>query len=393
MQQVVCGYYKIQFEAECTERFLNMCHHHRLDLWAFHCEKKSGSLCVSRRDLGKIRELMEKAQMHVTDETAHGLPHALRRVCTYKLILPGLFLCLLILFALSRIVWSIHIVGNSQTSTQSILTFLEQEMTITHGMAKSGIQCDKIASGIRFHFPQVIWVSAKVKGTQLLIELQENQLQAEEEETAEPPSMDICASRDGVVTDIFVRSGTPEVTVGQACQKGDVLISGSVPIYNDGQEVVRTKQVVPDGDVYLKTSYSYYESFPLQYQKQVYTGVKKDAFFIQIGPYRFESAHSKGKKETLNQSVITSQLRITEYFLLPVYWGNIQREYYEIQHLRYTDEDAKEKTYGNLIAFLEKLMEKGVQICENNVRIELHDDQCIASGKIQVIEKAGTKSS
>ena len=43
----------------------------------------------------------------------------------------------------------------------------------------------------------------------------------------------------------------------------------------------------------------------------------------------------------------------------------------------------------DLYDFLNKIQEKGVQIFENNVKIEFDTNYCIAKGAVILIEKAG----
>ena len=57
----------------------------------------------------------------------------------------------------------------------------------------------------------------------------------------------------------------------------------------------------------------------------------------------------------------------------------------------YTKEEAVRKSQGILDKFLFKNKEKGVQILENNVKIEAGLKTCTAEGIITFIEKAGNR--
>ena len=54
-------------------------------------------------------------------------------------------------------------------------------------------------------------------------------------------------------------------------------------------------------------------------------------------------------------------------------------------------EQAKKQAQNNLDNFLKKFQEKGVQIFQNDVKIETTDSICIAQGTIYLIEKAGKR--
>ena len=82
-------------------------------------------------------------------------------------------------------------------------------------------------------------------------------------------------------------------------------------------------------------------------------------------------------------------LRITENFVLPVSLGKISVKTYEKRKETYTDEEARAEAFQRLQEYEEKLMEKGVQISANNVKIEVDHKTCISSGRLEIIEKIG----
>ena len=63
-----------------------------------------------------------------------------------------------------------------------ILDYLESEQVV-HGMRKSQVDCKEIQSMIRIEFPDIIWVSAEVKGTRLIIRVRENMETEVQEDT------------------------------------------------------------------------------------------------------------------------------------------------------------------------------------------------------------------
>lgn len=82
---------------------------------------------------------------------------------------------------------------------------------------------------LREEFSNITWVSAKIEGTQLILEIKENVDGYVTEETPEGP-FSLAASKDGIVSSIITRSGTPMVLPGTPCKKGDVLVSGEIAV-------------------------------------------------------------------------------------------------------------------------------------------------------------------
>ena len=89
-----------------------------------------------------------------------------------------------------------------------------------------------------------------------------------------------------------------------------------------------------------------------------------------------------------DEEVSLQQLYLTENFALPFYFGYRQKFPFEIQKETYSEHEAKEKASQNYQKFHRNLSEKGLQISENHVTIELNDTSCITKGTLRVIERA-----
>ena len=57
-----------------------------------------------------------------------------------------------------------------------------------------------------------------------------------------------------------------------------------------------------------------------------------------------------------------------------------------------TEDAAKKQAIQRLYAYEEKLIEKGVQISENNVKIEIDHKTCVSKGFLEIIEKIGEET-
>lgn len=75
-------------------------------------------------------------------------------------------------------------------------------------------------------YNDISWVSAKITGTKLVVQIKEADLKADEEKSAAPG--DIVADSDGMIESIVVRRGTAAVAPGDWVRAGDVLIYGKV---------------------------------------------------------------------------------------------------------------------------------------------------------------------
>jgi similar to stage IV sporulation protein len=76
---------------------------------------------------------------------------------------------------------------------------------------------------------------------------------------------------------------------------------------------------------------------------------------------------------------------------LPVFWGKVQIVEYKSEKKLYSKEEAIDLGKKQLKEFCEKLIEKGVQIVENNVKIHIGKNSCKIDGNIIIIEKTGMR--
>lgn len=283
--------------------------------------------------------------------------------------------------------------GNHANSTYAILAFLEQK-GVHHGIWKNRIVCQDISAEVRQAFPNITWVSTKIQGTQLIVEVKENVdgYQEQEEDLQEESACDLIAEKAGTVVRIVTRSGIPKVSEGTVCEQGDVLVSGEIPIVDDSGETIRYEYVHADSDIYLMTRYYYYREFERNYVHREYEEETSDVPFLEIGDYRLNLDFFGEKSEKTVSYEDRHQLFLTENFALPVFYGTINRRAYKEKDQIYSEEECREIAKQQMGQYEKELEKIGVQISENNVKIEITDTACIAKGEFLVIEQAAKEA-
>ena len=383
------GYVRIRLQGYSPERFLNLCKARSLSLWDLQNVGNAYEMNLSIRDFRKIRPLCRKAHARVSIRERHGLPFFLYRNRKRKMFPIGIAACCLLLYLLSLFVWNIRIEGNRIRSNDVILDYLAEEGVVP-GMGKPKVDCKKIQSLLRIHFPDVTWVSARLKGTELVIRIRENQdLTPEaENESLSDSYTDLVAKRDGVITGILVRSGTARVQPGAEITKGTLLISGTVELLNDNGDVTEVQEKAADGDVWARTVYPYEERFLLAHEERRFTGRRRYGISLKV------AGRSLSVSDPRSFSLYTTAekeypLRLTESFYLPFTVGIQQRSEYKVSTEAYTKKEAEELARANLKEFLNNLIQKGVQIVENDVTIDSGRNFCVSKGQIVALEEIG----
>ena len=383
------GYVRVRLTGYSPERFLNLCKAHHIEIWDLQNNGSYYEMNLSIRDFRRLKPLRRKTKAHLLVIKRYGLPFFLHRYRHRKMFVVGIFLCIAFLYTMSLYIWNIHIEGNYSRTTNVILDYLESE-NIVHGMKKSEVDCKEIQSMIRIRFPDIIWVSAEIRGTRLLIRIRENMdsIPAKEETIQEEPR-DIVASREGIVTSVLVRSGVSKIQVGDEVEPGQLLILGRIDILNDSGEVSGYQYTAADADVYARTTYTYYDEFVLSHEVRHPTGKKRYGIYAKVGGKTISLKLQPGFERF---SVLNTEypVKLTENFYLPLTFGSTLYEEYEIYTESYSKVEAEALAEANLNEFVENLAQKGVQIIENNVKIEVGTNICRAVGTITALEEIGS---
>lgn len=381
------GYLLIEMSGYSPERFINLCRNKNILLWELRKTQQGYSFFMSLDGYRQIRPIARKTRTWPLIQKRYGLPFLFSRYKKRKSFFTGIFLGVAILYFLSLFIWDITLEGQ-YTHTEEVMIKYLKEISVYPGILKNKIDCKNIEENIRKKYTDIGWVSAEIKGTRLHIKITETNMPALYE--TQVKESHIIADHDGIVTSIVTRKGTPLVKKGDVVKKGDILISGIVPILGDGDVLIKNNIVAADGDVMLKTTYDYKDSFPLTYQKKIYTGESKEVYGISLFEQNLFFYNPLKKFLSFEKyDIIVDEKNFTlgKNFVLPITW--IKKEYQEYSEStkKYTKNEAEAIAQEKINLYLEKIIEKKVLIHENNVKILVGNSECVAEGKLVVEEK------
>lgn len=391
--QFLRGYVKIRLVGYSPERFINLCSYHNILLWNIENAGDDYEMYITVKGFRKLKPILKKTKTKIIILDRCGLPFFLHKYRKRKMFFIGLVLASFMLYILSLFIWDIHIEGNYSRTTDVILDYLNQEH-ISHGIAKKDVDCQEVETLLRGEFNDIIWASAEIRGTRLIIRVQENTDTdtGKKQEDDGSSVTDLVADKDGMITSMITRNGTPQVSVGSVVKEGDPLVIGRVDVIGDDGSVVNYQYRSADADIYAKTAYDYTDEFSMNYTQKNYTGAHKYHVSIQLMQKKWNAFTPKIPYDTYDVVTDEYPLKIGENFYLPLSLGISKIQEYQEEQKRYTDQEAAELANRHLEEFYEKLRKKGVQIVENNVKIGIDGDVCRASGKLTLIEKIGTRT-
>lgn len=243
---------------------------------------------------------------------------------------------------------------------------------------------------IRQAFPGVVWVSAKLEGTCLIIDIREN------DEIPQPTdvladtltSWDLTAPWNGTVVSIITRMGMPQVKPGDVCKKGDILVSGSVAILDNDSQIQRYEYVRADADIVIKTQFPYYDEFSRTVTVKSYPGEQESYPFFTFFGTDISWYHAPKNNSEIYR--IERRLTLTPSFYLPITVGKIITVPYEKKSYCYTPKESLELSQKHLQNFLKNLVREDALILSRNIRTRLTANRCRSQGYV-IIQIPGSE--
>ena len=385
------GYVKIRVEGYSPERLLNLCNAHKILLWGVENQELIYEMYVSVKDYKRMRPLVKKTRTKIILLEKHGFPFFLHKFRKRKMFFAGILLCVTVIYVLSLFIWNIHFEGNVSQSNEELLQYLES-IEVSHGTRKTEIICENIETKLRSQYPNMLWVSAEMRGTRIIIQIKENTdediISNIEVKNDEPVS--IITEKAGVIESIIVRQGTPVVAEGDEVEAGQTLVEGYYPIKNDAAEIIRYEGVPADADIYLIAMDNYQDSFSVTYKEKIYTDKKRLGIKIILFDKIYEFSPKLPFKQ-YDKTEDIKEIHITENFYLPF---SVELDWY----LEYIEEEKeyKKEELAELANFrylnkYKNILQKGVQIIEKDVRIDNDGKLCKVGGYVTLRIPVTTK--
>ena len=348
------------------ERFFNLCRMKKIRIWDITKTDKGCQFSIGAADYLQLKEPLKKCGMKLVILRKTGLPFFMFRYRKHYSFVAGMLLAASLLQIMSMFVWEIEVDGNSYYTDNVIVSYL-QGNDVYVGCRMSKVMCDSLEQKIRKDFDDITWVSARLEGTRLVVEIEENNTASAKEKEQTPCSLK--ASKSGIIARMITRRGTPLVKKGDQVEKGDLLVSGLLPIYNDSQEIVGYEKTNASADVWIKYEENIEITIPRSQTVRHYTSKKVHLGLVLFG-HRFCLPQSLMASDQEELYIEQHQWKLFEHFYLPFYNEEYCLMKYENATVCYDDESLKKQADQKYLEFIIQLEKLGVEIIENNVTIE-----------------------
>ncbi len=387
--QYIKGYVTIKVWGYSVERLLNLCGNHDILVWGIKDHGDYHTMNISVRGFFALKPLLKKTGTRAAVLQRYGLPFFVSKMCRRKIFVIGLVACMAFWILTSGYIWNIKIEGNFALTEDVLLDYLESQGVHT-AMKKSNLKIEDLERALREDYDLITWTSVQLNGTTLLVHIKENEMpeydQTGQSQTGE--GMDLVASRSGTVSYIITRSGVPQVALGDTVEKGDILVSGAVPVYNEDTTVRKYQFVKSDADIILRYGEDICVEKNIAYEEKRYTGEQEDIWVLGAGDKEWSLRFRKIPYAAYDSSEEKKQVQLLDHLYLPFSYGQKTVREYEIIEQKHTEEEMKTLMQEEWDKIISTLEEKGVQIAEKNVTIKKNDTKWVLTAHMQLEESA-----
>jgi len=233
--QYLRGYVTIEVRGFSIERFMNMAAHRGLYIWDVSYHGAAVRMNVSIKAFRKLKDLAKKSNSRFRIVAKKGAPFTIHKFRKRKLFPIGIIFFVALLYYLSGFIWLVEIQGNERVENEQILEFLETN-GVRIGVRKADIDRFLIERELITHFDDISFINIGIRGTRATVTVAETLPREVIVDKSRP--CDIIAKRDGVISSIFVSTGTPMVREGDVVLAGDVLVSGTIVAGLDYEAII-----------------------------------------------------------------------------------------------------------------------------------------------------------
>lgn len=387
------GYLSLRIIGYSPERFLNACSHKKIEIWGLRPVDHGYEFYLSVKAFKNLKPILKKTETKVIILQKFGLPFLLYRKRKRNGFFVGIAGGIFLLYILTLFVWRIDIQGNLTYTEETLLRFLEEHQ-VKYGSLKTHVDCTKIVMELREEYEDILWVSAHIQGTKLVICVKENEDaiaksndQDEEEKTKK--AYDLVADVNGKITDMIVRKGTVKMKEGDKVQKGEVLVSGYIPIKNDAGEIVDYQYETADAKIVGISNLTYQDEISQIYIEKKIQNIQKQEYELLIGNYRISLGGIKNNYSAFEMESRQYPLKITDQFSLPVFLVCRKAIPYQPVEKSYTETEVQTLLSERFDYYCKDLEKKGVEILQNNVKIYRGSHVATAKGTLVVRQEIG----
>ncbi|MDQ7092290.1 sporulation protein YqfD [Desulfosporosinus sp. PR] len=344
----------------------------------YHTQKSERGMRARLKldDFRRLRRAARLTHTRVHIIAKYGWPFVAARWWRRKGLIAGVIVIAAGLTFLSQLVLLISVSGNRNIQSVEILEKAEKLGLRTWTYSK-GLDLNQIAKTLQEELPDAAWIGLERNGTEIIIKVSEKRRPSIPKEAG-----NLVASHAGLVKEIMVIQGIPQVHEGEIVRAGQVLIAKTpnpVPPTKPnavGQKTNPVKSSVPTpptsaakGFVRGRVWYSAEQQISLVEDKLEESGRVADGWGIKFGSRVIMVTMQNSPFAQADQEVLSHSFQPWRNWRFPV--EVIQIKYKELHkvHIQRSIAEARQLAEESARADVMKKISPGAQIVEETVKV------------------------
>ena len=254
---------------------------------------KEIDLIIDYQDLDQVLKL--KTIYNIKIVRYYGKLRIIKRIKKDIFILLSLLIGLLLIYALSNVIFKVEVIHSNNNIIKLVTKELEDNGIKKYKFAKSYQDVEKIKKKILEDNKDTLeWLEIIREGTKYTVRVEERIINNKPKDNK---IYNIVASKNAVIKNIYAESGEKVRSNNTYVKKGDIVISSDITLPNN-EKISKTASGKVSGEVW----YSINIEYPYQYHEVKYTGNKKKVLVLNLLNKRI-SFFDFHKYKTFNRNI------------------------------------------------------------------------------------------
>lgn len=373
------GYLILELYGDSKGRFINLCKNKDIEIMQLFQIAQVWYCKIKCSDYKKLKGLLKKTKCGCKIKEKRGFPFVWRKIRERRGIILGCLIFFLIISQCKERIWNISVEGGFLHTREQILQVMEEELEVYGGVRSDQVDCFEIEKRLRLDYNEIGWISVEKRGCRLYVMLNESVMPQETGKQNNPGH--IVAAQDGIVRRLEVMAGIPQVKIGEEVKKGDILISGIVPVVGDYEALLRNEPVVARGTVFLESEFSYQARYSMLYEQKKYKNNRSGLEIFLFGRKLFSyiPRYSEGKYDIMGIDIVPYTF---EDYEAPVRFRKYRILQYDTELIQMTEKEITGKAEADWQAFLSDWESQGVELLRASYTSQISQKNYYITGTI-----------
>lgn len=347
-------------------RFLNQALKDGVVLYHTQKSERGMRAQIKLADFRCLRRAARQTHTRVHIVAKYGWPFVAARWWRRKGLLTGIVIIAMALTVLSQLVLSISVSGNRNVISSDVLERAEKLGLKTWAYSKN-LDLNQIAKALQEQLPDAAWIGIERNGTDIKIKISEKIRPSIPKEAG-----NLVASHAGLIKEIMVIQGNPQVHEGETVRAGQVLITQALNPSLPSKTTAPNSAVnnaVARGFVRGRVWYSAEKQIPLVEDKVEESGRVATGWGIKFGSRVIMVTTQNSPFEQTNKEVTSPFLQSWRNWSFPVEVIRVNYKELHNVHLERSVVEARQLAEQAARTEVQSKITPMVQIVEENVKV------------------------